>query len=538
MLTLRRLFTSSRAFSTSSRPTLIVVGTGVAGSSTALKAASNGVKVHMLNSSSHPTNCNSYWAQGGIISRNPSSDDTSDYLSKDIMNAGVNLNVREAVEQLSKLGPERVTEMLLNEKEYASIPFEKDSQGELKYTLEAAHSHPRILYWKDWTGKAITEGLAAACEKHPLITTSTNTIVHDLLLSNPNDSSSPVTGVSCFDHSSNKSYDLHSSLGVVLSTGGLNNIYEHSTNPTGYNALGTSVALGSRVNAEIKDVEYVQFHPTALKLPSSARYLLTEALRGEGAILRDKTGRPFAKDYHPSGELAPRDVVARAVFEEDTKGGAFLDITHRDSEWLKNRFPSINEYLLERGVDMTKDTLPCVPAAHYTCGGVCVDLKGKSSVEGLRVAGEGSRTGVHGGNRLASTSLLEGLVWGAEIGEDLDISKTGDFVIMEKDSYYNEFDAKNVDERSSELLAILRSLMWNDVGIVRTVSGTSAAIEEITTLTSEAEALFQTVKTQKSCMIRDATVAAGLVAKAANENRVSGGTHFIEDDEEQKMDNA
>ncbi|GMH86361.1 hypothetical protein TL16_g10514 [Triparma laevis f. inornata] len=246
----------------------------------------------MLNSSSTSTNCNSYWAQGGIISRNPSSSDTPDYLSNDIMNAGVQLNDPCAVSQLSKLGPKRVTEMLLNSSEYAEIPFERDESGVLKYTLEAAHSHPRILYWKDWTGKAITEGLAAACAKHPLITTTTSTIVHDLIKS---PSTLTISGVSCYDHSNNRTYDLQSSLGVVLATGGLNNIYEHSTNPTGYNAVGTTVALGSRVSADIKDVEYVQFHPTALNMPDEARYLLTEALRGEGAILRDSSGRAFAK---------------------------------------------------------------------------------------------------------------------------------------------------------------------------------------------------------------------------------------------------
>ena len=296
--------------------------------------------------------------------------------------------------------------------------FARGGVWQLKYTLEAAHSHPRILYWKDWTGKAITEHLASACARHPLITTHTNTVVHDLLL-RPGRGS--AHGVKCLNHALGKSYELSSSLGVALCSGGLGNVYKHSTNPGGFNALGTTVALADRAGAEVMDAEYVQFHPTALNLPGEARYLLTEALRGEGAVLRDGSGRAFAKDHHPSGELAPRDVVARAVYSaHNSGGGAYLDISHRDADWLRSRFPSIDTHLLSKGLDITSTPLPCVPAAHYTCGGVCVDLSGRvSSIEGLYAAGEGSRTGVHGGNRLASTSLLEGLVWGADIGEGI-----------------------------------------------------------------------------------------------------------------------
>ena len=278
---------------------------------------------------------------------------------------------------------------------FATVPFARSSTRNLLYTLEAAHSHPRILYWRDWTGKVITEELAKACSRHPNITQVVNTIVTSLTLT----PSGVVRGVRTLDKETRELKEMQASEGVVLCSGGLSNIYLHSTNPTGYNALGTTTALASRVKAAVKDLEYVQFHPTALNLPGEARYLLTEALRGEGAILRDSKGRAFAKDYHTDGELAPRDVVARAVYENSLSGGAFLDISHRDEEWLKGRFPSIDSYLSQRGVDFTKQPLPCVPAAHYACGGVAVDLKGRTSVEGLYGAGEGTRTGVHGGNR-------------------------------------------------------------------------------------------------------------------------------------------
>merc|ERR1712161_22454 len=229
-------------------------------------------------------------------------------------------------------------------------------------------------------------------------------------------------GVATLDRSTGQHNIEYATRGTVLASGGLGGIYEHTTNPAGFNALGSSVALATRAGVQTQDLEYVQFHPTSLCIPNEARFLLTEALRGEGAILRDSSGRAFAKDFHSDGELAPRDIVARGVFNESRKSSdgmhnVFLDITHRDAKWLKSRFPSIDAHLSKKNLDITKDQLPITPAAHYTCGGVTTDLYGRTNIKGLYSAGEAARTGLHGGNRLASTSLLEGLVFGASVSD-------------------------------------------------------------------------------------------------------------------------
>merc|ERR1719416_146729 len=288
--------------------------------------------------------------------------------------------------------------------------------------------------------------ITRAAADHPLIEFVGDAVVTDLIADEEDEGL--TIGARVLDKRTNGTNDYHAVHGVVLASGGLAGIYQHSTNPLGFNALGSSIGLALRLEDRlssssghdnrgnggiVSDLEYVQFHPTSLYLPNEARFLLTEALRGEGAVLRDSDGRAFAKDYHPNGELAPRDIVARAVFCESQKssgeGGqhnAYLDITHRDATWLKDRFPSIHAHLSSREspMDFTAEMIPVIPAAHYTCGGVTTDMDGRvvgnvgdGLYRNLYAAGEAARTGLHGGNRLASTSLLEGLVFGASVGE-------------------------------------------------------------------------------------------------------------------------
>jgi L-aspartate oxidase len=244
----------------------------------------------------------------------------------------------------------------------------------------------------------------------------TDTVVTDLILSN-----NACIGATVFDKLSKTHSSIFTSVGVTLASGGLAGIYTHSTNPPGFNALGSSTALAVRANVTVADLEFVQFHPTALCIPGEPCFLLTEALRGEGAKLVTAEGYAFAKKFHPMGELAPRDVVARAVYaQSQISGRVYLDITHRDAQWLRQRFPSIQEKVSQYGLDITKDKLPITPAAHYTCGGIVSDSNGCTSVQNLYVAGEAARTGLHGGNRLASTSLLEAIVWGSRYGQRKD----------------------------------------------------------------------------------------------------------------------
>ncbi|GMH62303.1 hypothetical protein TrRE_jg5364, partial [Triparma retinervis] len=512
--------------------TLIVLGTGVAGSSAALKAAEEGVDVTIISAGEKITDCNSYWAQGGIIYRNPSDpNDSVASLSNDIKVAGVHLNDPSAVLKLATEGPSKVEEFLLQSGPgpYANVPFDRDEDGELKFCLEASHSATRIIHWQDWTGKAITDSITSAALRHPKITFLQSTVVINLLL---NPSRTTCLGVQYLTPS-NALKSLTSTQGVVLASGGLGGIYQHSTNPSGFNALGSSVSLASRASAITSDLEYVQFHPTALHIPNEPRFLLSEALRGEGAILRDKDGRPFAKDFHPSGELAPRDVVARAVYETtNATGGAYLDITHRGGEWATRRFPSISKYLKERGMDIGSDWMPTVPAAHYTCGGVETDLSGRTSVGNLYAAGEAARTGLHGGNRLASTSLLEGLVWGSTVGE---VASGAERVVEEEGREWEgntEGDRVGAGRDSERLMERIRKTMWEKVGIVRTEGGMASGVSEMEGMLTEAEALFEGLACRETAMVRDAATAGLEVAKAAVKNKESKGTHCVVKEEE------
>lgn len=542
---------------------LIIVGSGVAGCSAALIAAVKyQIPVSLICAGSQLVDCNSYWAQGGIIYRNydPKANDSAESLVADILRAGAGLCQEDAVWKVANEGPGRVRELLLDERKnatFANVPFDRDDEGELLCCLEASHSAPRIIHYADHSGKAITEHITAAAASHPLIDIVNNTIVTDLITSKPcaeipeSTSSEVCTGVRMLNSETGIHHDQLTNQGVVLASGGLGGIFEHSTNPAGFNALGSSVGLALRTGAKCRELEYVQFHPTSLFIPGEARFLLTEALRGEGAILRDGNGRAFAKDFHPDGELAPRDIVARGVFEwsqKPSKGhNVFLDISHRDSSWLKERFPSIQRHLIQRGLDLTKDMLPVIPAAHYTCGGIETDLHGRTSISGLYAAGEAARTGLHGGNRLASTSLLEGLVFGAavsdfiggsEIGKETHkiLSETVSNMHISNDAYKKESNVAsyNLAQRNSKaaawLLTKLRQTMWNNVGVVRTPSGTEDAVEMLGGIRQEACDLFDEAPTMETAGLRDAAFSGEAVAMAASKNRISAGAHFITED--------
>lgn len=370
-----------------------------------------------------------------------------------------------------------------------------------------------------------------------------NTIVTDLVVKN---------GV-CVGVETLEGNEEMASRGVVLASGGLAGIYQHSTNPPGFNALGSSVALAQRAQAATQDLEYVQFHPTALMIPNEARFLLTEALRGEGAKLRNHKGEAFATNFHASGELAPRDIVARGVFDEAQRTGhaVKLDITHRDADWLHERFPTIQGHVSKRGLDLATDWLPITPAAHYTCGGIDTDLQGRTTLPGLYAAGEAARTGLHGGNRLASTSLLEGLVFGATVadfvgsGEGRVIGEEAKSIIRgttsKKSSQSQQQKPKQsakaaaaAVEEAHHLLTELKKVMWDHVGVVRTPSGLSHALDELESIQDKAEALFDQTKCAKTAGLRDAAFAGQAVAEAALANPEARGAHFIVDDEEEE----
>jgi len=553
-----RCFSQTTAWSANSSSTaaaaempedrLLVIGSGVAGSAAALIAAETyRIPVTMVFAGNLPTDCNSYWAQGGIIYRNydPKSGDNADLLAEDIHKAGAGLCDELAVRKVSEEGPERVKQLLLSDI-FADVPFDRNDVGELSLCLEASHAAPRILHKADHTGRIITEHITAAAAKHPLIRQIPHTVVTDIVVADNH-----CIGVKTLNRRTGGRGIEYAMQGTLLASGGLAGIYEHSTNPPGFNALGSSVALAERCGAATKDLEYVQFHPTSLFIPNESRFLLTEALRGEGAILRDASGRAFAHDYHPDGELAPRDIVARAVFEETQKAtgdqhNAFLDITHRDRDWLYQRFPSIHAHLSARGLDIAANSLPVIPAAHYTCGGVSTNLHGQTTIPGLYAAGEAARTGLHGGNRLASTSLLEGLVFGSSVA-DCVAGPTGrelrEQAVMSREQNEAQLNSwhfsrrratsltpmqiQNAGHRAMQLLRELRRTMWDYVGVVRTPGGLSTAVEDLMEIQQEANHLFATWSTLETAAVRDAAGAGVAVARAALANPQSAGAHCI-----------
>jgi L-aspartate oxidase len=558
----RLLGSSFASFSTATSPSvsrnqddnrLLVVGSGVAGSTAALIAAEiYKIPVTLLYAGAVPTDCNSSWAQGGIIYRNycPTSNDSAELLAQDIHRAGAGLCQADAVDKVATDGPERVRQLLLNtSNQFANVPFDTRDDGTLSLCLEASHAAPRILHKADHTGRTITECLAKAVAKHPLIEQLPNRVVTDLIVADQN---TTCVGVQVLNRTTGEISKVFATHGTVLCSGGLAGIYQHSTNPNGFNALGSSVALAKRAGAALQDLEYVQFHPTALNLPNESKFLISEALRGEGAILRNGQGRAFCRDYHPDGELAPRDIVARAVFAETQKSGCvYLDITHREADWVRSRFPSIQAHLNQRGLDLATDLLPVVPAAHYTCGGIATDKHGKTSLTGLFAAGEAARTGLHGGNRLASTSLLEGLVYGASVADfvgSVEGNSLHDQIVravttIKQDrvsspatktsfAYSSVPDAK---QRAVQLLAKVRETMWDCVGVIRTSSGLEMGLSEINQLVDEADRLHTSCPSVETAMVRDAAFAGQAVTEAAYQNKTSVGAHCIlmaEDDEE------
>lgn len=524
-------FSSTRAINSNSISydtidcTALIVGCGVAGNAAALRLANCGIKVTMIAAAENPHNSATYYAQGGIIYK--SEDDSPQLLSSDVHRAGAGECDDIAVQKLAVEGPGCVEELLL---EVSKVPFTTKENGELALTLEASHNRARILYKADHTGQAIAVSMVQAVKDHPNIQLLTGRSAFEIVKNEAGQCIGVLT-VTTRDHR----IEFYRASFTLLATGGLGDVYKNTSNPEG--ARGEGVALAARAGAKLKNMQYVQFHPTTLYIPGERRFLLTEALRGEGAILRNKNGYAFAKDYHPAGELAPRDVVARLILAEMDKQGEacmYLDISHEDSEWIKNRFPTIYKHCLDRGIDMTKEPMPVVPAAHYHCGGIEVDLNGCTSIPGLYAAGEVSCTGVHGANRLASTSLLEGLVWGCSsadhfISKGIKTQQSSGESTKEIDPFAGLHGTRAVNPKElEEILAATQKIMWDNVGPLRTHAGMAIAVEKLSILEIKADKIYkECFVTKETAGIRNAVRAAKEIALAALNAPRSVGTHYV-----------
>ncbi len=546
---------------------VLVMGCGVAGTSAALKAAESGLKVTMLSASSSIRDCNSWFAQGGIIYKG-GENDSSKHLEADVRTAGAGICDPHAVKQLAIEGPRRVEELLLDSKWVKDIPFDRDSNGQLKVCLEACHSEPRIIYSADRTGLAITKGLQRACLSHPNIEILTGCVGLDFAMTHHSHGvASQCVGAHVLrtGGAGEPSYvETFYAPATILATGGLGEIYAHTTNPP--SSRGDGIAMAFRAGAKLSNMEYVQFHPTTLHIPGERSYLLTEALRGAGAKLVDHSGQEFARDYHDAGELAPRDVVSRMIMIEMARTGKdnmLLDISHMDSDWLVKRFPGIHKRCLSMGFDICKDVLPVIPAAHYSCGGVATDLLGQTSIPGLFAAGEVACTGLHGANRLASTSLLECIVWGSKIAEHLSskvnygISSRCSTVLDELSGKLSslelaspqlsipasvswEGDAPTSHHHSpvrvDEMWSMLKDTMFRHVGVLRAMSGLVAAQPMLGSLHKEAELAYSSSPPcEATISLRNATTVGALVGKAALSNPSCVGTHYVLPDSDVSM---
>jgi L-aspartate oxidase len=520
---------------------VLIIGCGIAGATAALKLASNPQRqVAILTRSSDPNESNTLYAQGGIVGRSP--DDDPEMLMNDILAAGAGASSPQAAGIIAQEGPALVQEILV---EKAGIVFDHDPDGLPLYGQEAFHSRRRILHVGDGTGKSIINGLISSLRSLPNVTFLTNSTAVDLVTF-PHHSRNPLTAyqpVSCHGayafNRQQRTVHRHLAAATILATGGLGRIYRNTTNPPG--ARGDGLAMAHRAGARIINAEYVQFHPTALAVPGAEGFLISEAVRGEGAKLLTPEGNPFMQDYSPEWkDLAPRDVVARAIHHEMETNGyshVLLDLaSHMDSSAIQVRFPNIYKKCLTVGIDITKESIPVVPAAHYACGGVAVDEMGYSAIENLYVVGEASCTGLHGANRLASTSLLEGLVWGNRAAQQIEnrFRKLPKIIVTGRNEVPPWDESGLVADADPALIQgdmqTIQNIMWHYVGLARTEERLSRAIRELRHLWNEIETFYRMTRLSDGLIgLRNSVEVALIIAQAALHNRQSRGCHFRKD---------
>lgn len=511
------------------RTDFLVIGSGVAGLFCALKLSRLGEVTVITKKYDYESNTN--YAQGGVASVTSSSDKPDIHL-KDTLEAGAGLCDIEATRILVEEGPGRVKELI-----ELGVPFSRDQQGNLKLGLEGGHRKRRIVHAYDRTGREIQTALLSAVKANSNITLFEQHNCVDLITGHQLKHHTPSTGIHCYG-----AYVFNAKKGevfpiiaknTILAAGGAGQVYLHTTNPA--IATGDGVACAYRAGAIVKNMEFYQFHPTSLYHPDANSFLISEAVRGKGGILKRLNGQPFMQEYHEMADLAPRDIVARAIDRELKKTGSphvFLDVTHLPKHEIMQRFPSIYEKCKSMGLDITEEPIPVVPAAHYMCGGVATDVYGRTNIESLYACGEVASTGVHGGNRLASNSLLEGLVFSARIAELL-AKDTGSFS-KEHDEIpdWDKEGTRNTEEwvLIAHDLNEIKSIMNDYVGIVRSNLRLQRALRRIELIYSEVLDYYRrTIITEPLLDLRNITIIADLIIRSAMARKESRGLHFSTD---------
>jgi len=505
----------------------VVIGSGIAGLSFALKAAEKGSVA--LVTKRGKADSNTAWAQGGVACVT-SLEDSFDLHIQDTLAAGAGLCHEDAVRAIVTGGPDRIAELIR-----LGMHFDRretNGDNELDLGKEGGHSKRRILHYQDSTGMAIEQTLLEQISEHPRIELMENHMAVDFITTGKLGYAmqNSCVGVYVLNEATGEVETLRSDVSV-LATGGCGKVYLYTTNPDV--ATGDGVAMAWRAGATIANMEFIQFHPTCLFHPEVKSFLISEVVRGEGGVLLDARGRRFMENHNPQKELAPRDIVARAIDAEMKRSGSkcvFLDITHKPADFVKTRFPLIYETCLQNGIDITTEPIPVVPAAHYQCGGVKSDLNGETSLRGLFAIGEVACTGLHGANRLASNSLLEGLVLAGSAFEKSTRNRPPrvTFELPE----WRPGQVTDVDEMVviSHNWEEIRRLMWDYVGIVRTDKRLQRAATRLRNLHTEVQEFYWNFKITTDLLeLRNLVTVASLVVDCALSRKESRGLHFTLD---------
>ncbi len=504
---------------------VLVVGSGAAGLTTALHLADK-YRVGII-SKAALTSGSTWFAQGGIAAVFDSEDSVESHVA-DTLQAGAGLCHRDSVEFAIKNGPASV-QWLIDQ----GVDFTRQNNGkDYHLTKEGGHSHRRILHSADATGKEISNTLADKTLAHPNIDVYEQHAVVDLITrADPHSRKFRCTGAYVMDER-NDCVKLMQAKAVVLATGGASKAYLYTSNPGG--ASGDGIAVAWRKGCRVANMEFNQFHPTCLYHPEAKTFLVTEALRGEGAYLTLPDGERFMSRFHPDAELAPRDIVARAIDHEMKRLGCdclYLDISHKSTDFIEAHFPTVRSTCLQYGIDITKQPVPVVPAAHYTCGGIVVDRHGRTDLQHLYAVGETSFTGLHGANRMASNSLLECVVYARSAAQHIDAI----FPDIAEPGPAPEWDESQVTHSDEDVVLShnwdeLRRFMWDYVGIVRTRKRLERAKHRITVLQKEIHEYYSNYKISKNLLeVRNLTMVAELIIHCAMRRKESRGLHYTLD---------
>jgi L-aspartate oxidase len=493
---------------------VLVIGSGVAGLSFALKVANFAPVLIITKKEMAESNTN--YAQGGLAAVFSPDDSFEDHV-RDTLVCGDGLCEKDAVEKVIQAAPACVKEL-----DEMGADFNRTESDDFDLGIEGGHSKRRIVHADDLTGREVERVLLKAVAEHPSITLLENQIAVNLVVRN-----NRCIGCYVLDRKSSSIRNFVAKV-TVLATGGIGRVFIHTTNPDV--ATGDGIAMAYRAGATIMDMEFTQFHPTTLYDPSADSFLISESLRGEGAILTDKKGRRFMSEYHPMMDLAPRDIVVRAIDNELKKSGddyVLLDISMKDPQFVRTRFPKIYEQCLSYGIDITKEPIPVVPAAHYCCGGVKATIAGETDVGNLLAIGEVACTGLHGANRLASNSIIEGLVCARYAAERCrELLKRE--ISLQPFSPWEPGDAVNSDEMVvvTHNRNEIRRLMWNYVGIVRSNKRLARAKDRITLLKREINQYYwDFIITADLVELRNMALVAELIIDSAMMRKETRGIH-------------